>query len=442
VRRALPIAFAIFLSGILSYAISRLDRPTPPPATTDATSPSPTIAAADDPLAQLDHDIAFYRARAESMDDARLEWEHVANDYMSRARLSGDYMDWRRAEDALANAFRPDGFGAYLTRASFNSAMHRIDRVDADLDRAAAAALMTSSDRDAIIAMRGDASYYGGRYDDARAAYERLAQTTRRGVDALALLAQLDWHIGRWDEADALFDEALADPRIASARSAGMRAWLHGMRSTMDRDRGRLDDALSEIEAARALTPDDPHLDELAADIHEQRGDADEALALFRSIARATSSPQAIDGVARLLRARGDTIEADELVGVARQTYEAQIALYPEAAYGHAIDHWLRLEADDVDRMIAIAEGNAAARPYGETRVKLAMAYLLAGRIADARRTIDAVLATEWSTAELHAVNAIVIAREGGDAAAERAVAETIAPGVTTRLEWLAGAPQ
>lgn len=425
----------MFVSGVLSYAVSRLDHPAPPTTALPDATPSATSL---DAIGRLDGNIDFYRRRAEADPGDWLDWEHVATAYMDRARMTGDYGDWQRADDALTSAFRAgEDFGPYLTRASFNFTMHRIDRVDEDLD-AAGRGLVTASDRDAIIGLRADVRYYSGRYDEARAYYERLVGLTHRGVDALVLLAQLDWHTGAFDEAARLLDEALASPSIASSRAASMRAWVLMTRATMERDRGQLDEALARIDAAHALTPDDLHLDELAAEIHEARGEDDEALALFRRIAAATRSPQSIDGTARILRAQGDTVAASELVALARQSYEGQIALFPEAAYGHAIDHWLRLEPDDVDRMITIAEGNVAARPYGETQVKLAMAHLLAGRASDARRVLDEVLASGWQTAELHAVNAIALEREGQDGSAEREAAEAIAPGVMERLGWLA----
>jgi len=438
-RRALPIAIAIFLAGVLSYAVSRLDhaRSVPPPTTVATTAP-----AALDALAQLDHDIAFYRARGEADPHDWIDWEYAAHGYMARARLSGDYADWRHAEDALDRSFSAvPNFGPYLTRATFNSAMHRLDRADADLDRAERSALITISDYDAILAMRADVRFYGGRYAEALEIYDGQIARTRRSVDALVMLAQLDWHTGHFEEATALLDEAIADPRIGSDRDAAMRAWVLMTRAMMERDRGRLDDALTVIETAHALSPNDAHIDEVGAEIHEARGDDDEALAAFRAIAAQTSSPQALDGVARILMRRGDTLSARELTLLARQSYDAQIAYYPEAAYGHAIDHWLRLEPGDVDRMIEIAEGNATARPYGETKVKLAMAYLLAGRTADARRVIDEVLTTEWRTADLYGVDAITREREGQDASAPREAAETMAPGALERLAWLSAGP-
>lgn len=442
-RRALPIAFAMFLAGLVSFLVSRLDHRSPPTTTVaralgpTTTTPAPSPSTLD-PIALLDLQIAGYRERAQTRPDDWMDWEFVAIYQMDRARLTGDYTDWRRADDAVTSAFEAGhGFGPYLTRATLNSALHRIDRVEADLDAVSRGILVSPSESGAVLALRGDARFYAGRYAEARVLYEQQMANTRRGPEALGVLAQLESHTGHFDEAERLLDEAARHPSAQNASGAPVLAWVLSSRARMERDRGRLDDALAAIAAARALTPNDPHLDELAAEIQEAHGDADDALHAFRSVAARTSSPQSLDGAARILVARGDTIAAQELVALARQSYEAQIALLPEAAYGHAIDHWLRLEPEDVDTMIAIAEGNAEARPYGETRVKLAMAYLLAGRIADARAVLDAVLATEWSTADLHGVNAIALERAGQDGSAERAVAEAIAPGAMLRLAWL-----
>lgn len=443
-KRALPIASAIFVSGMLSYAVSRLDHPVPPPSAVPVETNAPPSGARE-PVApptrldEIDRTIAGYRARAEQAPDRWLDWEFVALFSMDRARLTGSYVDWRHAEDAIESAFAaaPAGSGPFLTRATLNMAMHRIDRVEPDLTHVDGTLLLSAGDQLASLSLRADAHFYGGDYAGARALYERQLRGTRRAPAALVAMAQLEWRTGHLDAASTLFDEALAHP-AASEAAAPMRAWVLSVRATMERDRGRLEDALTAIRAARALAPDDPHTDELFAEILEARGSLDPAFETYRDVAERTESPQAMDGAARIARARGDELAARELVEAARQSYEAQIALYPEAAYGHAIDHWLRLEPGDVDRMIAIAEGNAEARPYGDTQTKLAMAYVLAGRLADAARVVDATLATEWSTAELHGVAAIVRERRGEDGASERAAAEAIAPGVMERLAFLA----
>lgn len=439
-RRASQLSLAIATAALLAYGVAQLERAgSTPHAPATETAPPPTTLGGPPPdaLGRIDANIATYGARARA-GHSWLDWNFVAINYMDRARLTGDYADWREADLALESAFRDgSGFGPYLTRAALNSAMHRIDRVDADLDAAAGGSIVSQTDRAQILAMRADARYYGGRYDEARALFQEQVERTHRDAESLVLLAQLEWHTGRFPEAVALMDEAQAAADRPDARTRAVLAWVLTTRAMLERDRGRLDDAMAVLSRARSASADDPHQDEVRAEVHEARGELDEALHLFRSVAARTSSPQSLDGAARVLRARGDTIEERELVTTARQSYEAQMALFPEAAYGHAIDHWLRLEPGDVDRMITIAEGNAEARPYGETRVKLAMAYLLAGRIEDARTTLDAVLATEWSTADLHGVNALVLEREGRDGASERAAAEAIAPGAMARLGWL-----
>jgi hypothetical protein len=62
--------------------------------------------------------------------------------------------------------------------------------------------------------------------------------------------------------------------------------------------------------------------------------------------------------------------------------------------------------------------------------VKLAEAYLNVGRVDDARRVIDALLATRWRTADAHAAAARVYARsgDGARAAVERRAALAIDP--------------
>jgi len=281
-RRALPIAFAFFAASVLSYGVSMIEHTsrssgmTPP----TASSAAPVITPEEDRLAVIDREIAFHRARGLADPNAWLDWDFVANGYMQRARLSGDYQDWRRAEEALAAAFPAGrGYGPFLTRATFNAAMHRIDRVDADLDAAEHAALVTPSDYDAILAMRADTRFYQGRYVEALEIYDGQILRTHRSVDALVMLAQLDWHTGHFEEATDLLDEAAASPRIQDAHGATLRAWVLMTRATMEQARGRYDAAREAIATAKALNPDDAHIDEVEAQIREETGDEEGALA-------------------------------------------------------------------------------------------------------------------------------------------------------------------
>ena len=384
-----------------------------------------------------DEVLAAERAFAESH-PSHVRWDHLAQTYIDRGRVSGDYRDLALAEDALTRAFAlaPEGAGPFLRRAIFNALMHRIANVDTDLRALESVTLMSANDRDTISALRADVAFYSGRYDEARALYTaRLAE--RREVASLVALAQLEWRTGHFDVALPLIEEA-----AQLDEGLPLRAWALSVRALLERDRGQLDAALQAIREALAVTPGDPHLEQISAELLEANGEDAAALTRFQSIASRTASPQAMDGAARLLLRAGDSIAAEELITAARQSYETQIAAFPEAAYGHAIDHWLRLEDDDA-RAVLIAEGNALARPFGEPRTKLAMAYVRAARLEDAARELDETLASGWLSADTHAVRAIVADAQGdaARAASEREEAERIAPGIVSRLAWLAPHP-
>jgi Tfp pilus assembly protein PilF len=82
----------------------------------------------------------------------------------------------------------------------------------------------------------------------------------------------------------------------------------------------------------------------------------------------------------------------------------------PEATAGHAIEFFVRR---DPVRAVPIAELNRDARPGGEAQVHLAEAYFAVGRFDDARRLVDATLATPWNTADLHALAARIYSHAG-----------------------------
>lgn len=145
------------------------------------------------------------------------------------------------------------------------------------------------------------------------------------------------------------------------------------------------------------------------------QGHEEDARLLYIDIIDRTGNPEYMDAVADIYAARHDMINARRWTVRARAVYEERLALYPEAAGGHALDHFLQ---HDPARAVQLAEINRDARPGGEAQVKLAEAYLGVGRVDDARETIERVLATDWNTAELHVVAARIYQRAGSSARA------------------------
>jgi tetratricopeptide (TPR) repeat protein len=405
-------------------------------ASAPAPSARPLLADSAAALAQLDARLHALEALAAQRPDDWLDREFVAQGYLARARITGDYADYARAEDALDAAFRaaPAGSGPLLSRASFNYTMHRLDRVEPDLRAAERAILLTGGQQESIDSLRADTAFHSGRYEVARAGYERALQG-ERNVGNLISLAQYRWKTGDFAGAEQLLDEAATAARAGS--SHGTQGFVEMVRGMMEADRGRWDAALAHYRAGLALSPDDWHLQDHEAETLLAQGHADQALPEYLALVARTNDPEFQADAAEIYLARGDHARAEPLVAQARATYEQRARRFPEAIAGHAIEFYLRF---DPQRAVELAELNVRARPGGEAQVKLAQAYARVARWSDARRVVDAALATPWNTHELHAVASVVYAALGDTARAqtERQRAIELNPHAMESIAWLA----
>jgi tetratricopeptide (TPR) repeat protein len=353
-----------------------------------------------------------------------LSWESIALDYMTRARLTGDYGDYAKADRALTRAFEVagPGVGPFLTRARFNHTVHRVSRVTADLD-ALRYAVLRADEREAIEHLRAEVAFHSGRYDEARQRYtEALARD--RSTASLVGMAQLLWKTNNFRGAEALVNEAA---ERAAREDVAMRAWVHLVRGTMENDRGRWDEAAIAFREGLRLQPTSWVFLEHIAEVLLWQGKLDESRLLYEDLVARTDDPEFVNALAEIAERQGRRDDAARYVARARAGYEERLRLLPEATAGHAIEFFL---ARSPERAVPIAELNRDARPGGEAQVKLAEAYLQVGRVADARRVLDTIFVTPWNTADLHAVAARVYERLGDTAAAtrEREAARAIDP--------------
>lgn len=326
------------------------------------------------------------------------QWETLANAQLAEAQLSGDYAGYSRAEQSLAKAFELAGNGGpYFARARFNFTVHRLDRVEADLQRAERE---NNPDPTAILALRSDLAFYRGRYEDALAGY-RAAVDRREDQSNLVRLALWHARMGHTSEAAALFDRAEA---IYHGDSPHPRAWLALQRGLLDLDRGRWDSALAHYEHALRLLPGWWLAREHVAEIHALQGDANSALREYTDIIRETENPEFMDAAALLLRRLGDEAGALALIARARALYEARLATLPEATYGHGLDHFLLFGTPQ--EALLLARKNYALRPYGISQIQLVNALMHADAGTEAAALARHALVSGWSSAELHAAAA------------------------------------
>jgi tetratricopeptide (TPR) repeat protein len=393
------------------------------------TPKAPTIPTYDGELATMDKTIASTLARAEKVPKSYLVLEQAAGMHLSRARLSGDWNDYARAEEILEKAFTVrEGIGPYAARARFNYTMHRLDRIDADLAKLEKrpAELVADGEEAGLVTLRGEIAFQRGDYDTAEKRYDEALKLDPDNAGALTAKATFLWKTGAFDEAEALYDRVEA---AYHGKSAEPRAWYRLMHGLLDLDRGRYDEALAHYREAEAQLSGWWLVDEHVAEILTLTGKTEEAKALYLDVIERTGNPEFLDAMAGILKEEGKTDEAAEYVKKARAVYEEQLAKYPEAAYGHALGHFLET-GDDPARALDLAEKNYALRGNGDAATKLAEAHLLAGDAKAAGKLVDKTLKTRWKSADLHVTAASVYEALGraDDAAAQKAAALAINP--------------
>lgn len=404
-------------------------RSTPTTAVVDEVPlPSSPVAYADE-LAEIDRRIEGIQARVEATAPAWLTLQTLADALSERAHLSGDYDDYAAAEAALAKAFElaPEGSGPRMSRARLHFTLHRVGAALEDLEAAAKRINLKKHEQAAIDGLRADIAFQRGDYEAARAEFERLAEAAP-GMGATSRLATYRWKTGDFDGADALYLEAL---RSYTGTAAQPRAWLRLMRGLLDLDRGRHRDAYAHYQNAAAELSGYWLVEEHIAEIRGILGEVEPATVLYRDLIERTGNPEFMDALAEILAEGGEAAGAEKMRLRARKAYEELLERYPEAAAGHAIDHFFADESA-TGRVLELAESNHRLRPNGAAKILLAKALLNAGEAERAEATILEVLASPWRSAELHEVASEVFAARGDQerATAELAKAKAIDPSV------------
>ncbi len=383
----------------------------------------------------LEEQLHARRDRAERS-ESWIDWESVSHYEAERARLLGDYKSYVRASEALDQAFAlaPEGTGPFASRASLNMRLHRLSRVEQDLQAMESAAVLTSRDKNRIKAIRADLAFYSGEMKKAKELYSEVAKAEPT-VRSLAALARLAWKSGDMALAKKMLDRA---EQRAPQGTKSDRAWLKLVRGLIHLDQGKLDEALAMYQEGLTIVPGYWLLEEHVAEVVMLKGDSDRALKLYEDLVVRTSNPEFMDQIASIWRERGQTRKFEYWRDRAAKLYEQQLALVPEAAIGHALDHYLELE-NDHQYTLSLAKQNHQTRPGGEAKEKLVAAYLLAGNAVMAQRVAAEMIDGGWKTADSLALSALAHERVGHAkrAAADAAAARALAPLAEERVDWL-----
>ncbi len=337
---------------------------------------------------------------------------------IERARLNGMPNDYLLAQQLLARAASNGGTSASLceAHARINFTLHRLAAASAALTTCNG--LMDSAEARALAA---DIDFYGGRYAQAQAAY--LALLNQSGSSSQHIrMAFYRWKTGAPAEAAALFEAA---ERRYHGGSATTIAWLKLQRGLLAWERGRLDEALALYQLAADAMPGWWLVDEQIAEVLRIQGDSAGARERLQQLVKRNGRPEHMDELARLLREGPTPDAAQPWIKRAQAIYRGRLADFPEAAIGHALDHFLQFGT--VAEALALARRNAQLRPYGDAQIMLAAALFRAGQAGEAASHIRHVQDSGWDTAQLHAVAAQILAALGQGAAADAQRARALA---------------
>jgi tetratricopeptide (TPR) repeat protein len=209
-----------------------------------------------------------------------------------------------------------------------------------------------------------------GRFSEARAALRTLQPIAARSPRYWNALATLERDAGRFPEAAAAFDRALAlDANNAVARRGRARVAL---------DRGEAD-AAERLRALLAQAPQDPELLLQLSEALELQGEPDAAAPLAEAVARA---PDWIAGHDRLARMRGEAGDADP----ARSFREAIVARPRDPALRIAYIEALAADERFAEALAETEQAGLALGPLPPLLLLQASAADEAGETAQAAR--------------------------------------------------------
>ncbi len=340
--------------------------------------------------AAIEHGISL---AAKQADDTLIPLE-VVSLYQERARLTGSYDDYAKAEALLASLStgpKPPP-SQCLARARLHYTLHRLKQASAALDTCP-----TTVEPMEIASLRGDIAMYTGRYREAEDIYRALVNQSGLSQHYVRLAMLKKW-IGAPGEAAAFLEAA--EKRYYGA-SPVMLAWLKLQRGLVALDRGNLDEALAMYRLGSDAINGWWLLDEHIAEVLALGGKAQESKQLYESVVGRTGAPEFMDALAQIERQNGNLEAALKLKLKARAIYEQRLKSFPEASAGHALDHFLQDQADS-SQALSLAQKNYATRPYGESAIALAKAWMFAGKPDRAAPIIDAELSKGWDTAEAY----------------------------------------
>jgi tetratricopeptide (TPR) repeat protein len=339
-----------------------------------------------------------------------------------RALLTGDLAALGRVEALIDRgiALIPHPGDLWLLKARLAFHLHRLVDAAHILDTVAPA--RNSAEGQTLLA---DLDVQYGRLGDAATRYGAVIGQHRSWA-ALAGLAWLRFKLGDPALADRLYAEAVDELTAKEMRSF---AWLELQRGVLDLAHGRNEEAQGHYARAGRAFSGWWLVDEHRAELLANRGNLEEAAALYESIAE-MHRPELHQALGQLYVLMGRPGRARSHFVHARAGYLDSVRR-GDVHYFHHLAHFYSEAMEDGAKAVDWARRDLVLRENCFTQVALAWALLRAGQPAEAAKWMDRALASDVKDAHLYAQASAVYQAGGNRTQASRCL--ELARGINPR---------
>ncbi|HEX6747247.1 MAG TPA: tetratricopeptide repeat protein [Longimicrobium sp.] len=314
-RRAFTIVAAMLIAGAVAAsaraAVAHADEAR---ARRSADAIRAAAAIRADEAARRDAEVRFFEARVAEDPFAAADRARLAGLYLQRARETGDYADYPRAEAAARASLDARGernAAARVALANALMAQHRFPEARREAERLVAA----EPDRASYRGLLGELQMELGDYDAARATFGSLL-SERGNLGVAPRLARWLEMIGRTNDARTILYQAGQDAAARGDLPPEQVAWFHLRAGDLELRNGRLDAAEDAFRAGLAVHPEDYRLLGEMAKLAAARGDNAAALALGERAVAQVLDPATLAVMSDAALAAGDRAKSEEYARV------------------------------------------------------------------------------------------------------------------------------
>ncbi|MCA1650932.1 MAG: tetratricopeptide repeat protein, partial [Acidobacteria bacterium] len=254
----------------------------------------------------IDAAISFWESRVARDPDDHIAPTRLGAAYLAKARQTGDFRLYHKAEAAFEEAVRraPSHYSALSQLAAAQAARHRFR----DAIELASKAVALEPAEPYAYTVLGDAQLAVGDLTQAEATYTKLAELAP-GHLIDTRLANFRHDRGDTRGAMTLLERALADA-VARQAPGSVTSWCHVRMGSMAFDSGDWNTAERQYTAALEISPDSFAALEHLAELRAAQGRTAEALTLYDRTLAIAPLPEFMEAVAGIHQKVGNTAEA------------------------------------------------------------------------------------------------------------------------------------